>query len=92
MSANIEPTAASDNWCRTTKGESVKTMFTWTIEGFLDRKENKFNESLESVCFSVTGPEDRVSKWNMKLYPQGHDDADRDYKSLMRMLLINTSL
>ena len=70
MSANIHPGFETDNWCRTTRGDTAKNSFSWTIEGFKNRPE-KFTECIESACFKVIGPSDKTTKWNLEVYPKG---------------------
>ena len=64
------PVIASDNWCRTTNGKKASTTFTWTIEDFFNRPEKK-DESIKSSTFSITGPNDQVTSWELNLYPKG---------------------
>ena len=72
MSANIHPGFQTDNWCRTTQGETAKTTFTWTIDGFKNRPEN-FCEFIESGSFSVIGPDDKTTEWTVACYPKGKE-------------------
>ena len=70
MSANIHPGFETDNWCRTTQGDTAKTTFTWTIEGLGNRPE-KFGECIKSGGFSVVGPDDITTDWKAQFYPKG---------------------
>ena len=70
MGENIEPFTESDNWCKTIVGETVKSRFTWIIEGFKRRKENK-GEQLFSNSFKICDPEGKISTWYLELYPRG---------------------
>ena len=72
MSANIHPGFQTDNWCRTTQGETAKTTFTWTIDGFKNRPE-KIGEFIVSGTFSVIGPDDKTTVWIVACYPKGKE-------------------
>ena len=71
MSANIHPGIETDNWCRTTRGDTAKNSFSWTIEGFENRPE-KCGESIDSAGFNVIGPNDMTTKWRLELFPKGY--------------------
>jgi len=67
MSANTpEIKADCDDWCRIVARKSVKTSFTYRIENFLDVLESCY---LVSGRFSVTGPDDKKTKWEVVLEP-----------------------
>ena len=63
------PPVESDSWCRTTSGDKASTTFTWTIEDFWNRPEN-FGEYIKSSTFTITGPNDKVTNWELDLYPK----------------------
>lgn len=77
MGDNSAPEIASDSWCRTTNGDKASTTFTWIIEDFLSRPEKK-NESIYSSTFSITGPKDKVTSWEIELYPKGDDKSTHE--------------
>ena len=70
MSANIHPGFDTDNWCRTSQGDTAKKSFTWTIEGFSNRPE-KHGEFIESASFCIIGPDEKTTEWNIRVYPKG---------------------
>ena len=76
MGDNAPPVIESDSWCRTTSGDKASTTFTWTIEDFFNRSE-KFGEFVQSSTFTLSGPNDKVTKWELRLYPKGDDDYSR---------------
>ena len=61
----------SDQWCRTTGGETMVTPFTWTIEDFESRPE-KVNERMFSSTFLAKKPNGKDSMWRLMLYPKGN--------------------
>ena len=67
----------SDSWCRTTSGDPASTTFTWTSEDFLSRPES-FDESTVSSTFTVSGPNDKVTTWELEAYPRGEREAEED--------------
>ena len=76
MSTNV--IADCDSWCITDSGRTAKTTFMWTIKNFKDRPEKK-NEYMESLSFSVSGPDDRKTEWYLTLYPKGqYQGKDQD--------------
>jgi len=75
-----------DAWC-TTDFESEKYTFVWTISKFNSRPE-KIGEFLKSKEFTVNGPGDKNSKWEVWLYPKGIDEQNKD---LISMYLHNTT-
>ena len=77
MGDNTTPVIESDSWCRTTRGDQASTTFTWTIEDYFNRPE-KTGDYIKSSTFTVTGPNDKVTTWELRLYPKGDmDDADK---------------
>ena len=70
MSVNIHPGFDTDNWCRTSQGDTAKKSFTWTIEGFSNRPE-KNDEFIESASFCIIGPDDKTTEWKIRVYPKG---------------------
>ena len=71
------PPVEGDSWCRTTSGDKASTTFTWTIEDFLNRQE-KVDESILSAPFTITGPNDKVTKWQLELYPRGESVSEEE--------------
>ena len=80
MGDNAPPVIESDAWCRTTSGDKASTTFTWTIEDFFNRPEKK-DEFIRSSPFTVSGPNDKLTKWELHLYPKGDGDGG-DYLDL----------
>jgi len=74
MSANEETvnTTNCDDCCRTVYGNTAKTTFLWTIENFMERPEEK-GDHIESSEFTVAGPNGKITKWRLQLYPKGED-------------------
>ena len=81
MGDNAAPEIESDSWCRSTSGDKVSTTFTWTIEDFLSRPE-KSGEAIYSSPFTVSGPNDQVTTWDLQMYPKGRTPFDTDLVSL----------
>ena len=82
MSNNAPPAIESDSWCRTTSGEKASTTFTWTIEDFLNRPGTK-DEAIRSSTFTVSGPNDKKTKWRLQLYPR----EDREDEEVVLYLI-----
>ena len=74
MGDNFPPEIA-DSWCLTIAGGTASTTFTWTIEDFLNRPES-VEESLVSSHFTVSGPGDKVTTWELQLEWEGVDDDE----------------
>ena len=75
----------SDQWCRTTKGDTFKTTFTWTIEDYISRPEKKGSYFSPSIVH-VRGPDNKTYKWQFDLYPRGnekHPDSASIYMTNM---------
>jgi len=89
MGDNSPPVIASDNWCRTTNGDKASTTFNWTIEDFFNRSEAK-NESIRSSTFSITGPKDKVTSWELELFPKG--DENSNYEGWVTLFIINKNI
>ena len=66
MSSQAEP-----SWCRITTGSTAEATFSFTIDNFKNRPE-KVKESLKSTCFTVNGPEELKTKWELEIYPKGN--------------------
>ena len=81
MGDNIKPLTESDNWCKTIVGETIKSSFIWTIEGFNNRPEEN-DEYLDSNTFKICDPEGKVSTWYLTLYPRGDPTDDGNHVSL----------
>ena len=77
MGDNFPPEIESDSWCRTSSGDKASITFSWTIEDFLNRPE-KLGESLLSSPFTVAGPGDKVTTWELKTYPKGEREYDSE--------------
>ena len=67
MSSQAEP-----SWCRTTLGDKAEATFRWTIDKMKSRPE-KINDRLVSSCFTVNGPGELKTKWQLEIYPKGND-------------------
>ena len=77
----------SDNWCKTIVGETIKSRFTWIIEGFKSREEKK-GEYLQSNTFKLCDPGGKVSTWYLALYPRG-DQKNEDENDTSLYLQLN---
>ena len=44
----------------------------------MERKESN-KESLKSELFFITGPENKLTKWRIAVYPRGHRPEAMDY-------------
>ena len=80
MGDNV-PQVEGDSWCRTTSGDKASTTFTWTIEDFLNRPE-RINECIRSSTFTVTGPNEKVTTWELQLFPNGETEYDSNLVGL----------
>ena len=67
----------SDHWCRTTSGDKASTTFTWTIEDFSNRPEKK-EESIRSSSFTISGPNDKKTTWELRLFPRGDKQSTEE--------------
>ena len=74
----------SDSWCRTTSGDKASTTFTWTIEDFLNHTEQN-QKFIESSSFTISGPNDKVTKWALSLYP--NEDIDDEGPDMLGLYL-----
>ena len=77
--------AVSDQWCRTTSGETTETTFAWTIEDFKSRPE-KVGEKIASSIFLVKKP-NKTSSWKLELYPKGQDGAGDEAENYLSIYL-----
>jgi len=59
-----------DAWYRTDVMESDEFTFVWSISKFSERPE-KTGEFIPSQEFIINGPEDKVTKWRVLVYPKG---------------------
>ena len=50
---------------------SVNATFVWTIDNFLDRKEEN-GQCILSPSFKINKPGFKDTKWQIKVYPRGH--------------------
>ena len=73
----MESGTEKNAWCRTTFGDGVKTTFTWTIENFKNRNE-KFGDPISSSLISVTGSDNKVTKWCFLVYPKGRQANNKE--------------
>ena len=71
MTAN--QTMEFDNWCKNKAGESVTSNYCWTIEKFLDRKQN---EKIESHKFEISGPDDENTFWSLYSIPKPSEEPN----------------
>ena len=64
-----------DAWCKTgfMKGENYT--FVWSISDFSSRSESN-GELLTSEEFAIKGPDNKISRWRVELYPKGRDYSD----------------
>ena len=71
--AENNQTTEFDNWCRNKAGESVTSNYCWTIEKFLERKQN---EKIESHTFKINGPDDENTSWYMYAIPKPSENPN----------------
>ena len=84
MSSQAEP-----SWCRTTLNDKAEATFRWTIDKFKSRPE-KCKEKLESSCFTVNGPGDMKTKWQLEIYPKGDKaETNEEFVSLFLFTKVN---
>jgi len=67
--------------CKTDIMESDKYTFVWRISKFSSRTE-KYGEVLNSEEFTIKGPDDKITKWRVQLYPRGDKEGTNDHVSL----------
>jgi len=67
--------------CKTDIMESDKYTFVWRISQFSSRTE-KYGEVLNSEEFTIKGPDDKITKWRVQLYPRGDKEGANDHVSL----------
>ena len=67
--------------CKTDIMENVKYTFVWRISKFSSRTE-KHGEVLDSEEFTIKGPDDKITKWRVELYPRGDKECENDQMSL----------
>ena len=84
MGDTAPPVIEIDSWCRTTSGEKASTTFTWTVEDFLNHTEQN-QEFIESSSFTISGPNDKVTKWALSLYP--NEDIDDEGPDMLGLYL-----
>ena len=89
---NAPPIVVGDfYWARTTtatSGDQGSTTFTWTIEDFKNHLD-KENGMIWSPSFSVTGPNDKKTNWQLTMLskePVGHDDVDDNSRDIVLFL------
>jgi len=58
-----------------------KCSFVWKIKKFDSRKE-KNGEELVSKSFSIQGPSNETTKWQVRVYPQGESAESKDHISI----------
>ena len=85
----------SSYWIRRTcpgNNGSVKALFTWTIDNFLDRLESE--PRLESPNFSVGKQGCEMTDWKITLYPKDSEDEDNIavYISNLKNMSVKISL
>jgi len=61
--------------------KSDKFKFVWKISDFNDRPE-KNKEFLKSEEFTIKGPGDKVSKWQVQIFPKGKTEDEKNYISV----------
>ena len=49
--------------------------FVWSISDFSSRSESN-GELLTSEEFAIKGPDNKISRWRVELYPKGRDYSD----------------
>ena len=86
MGDNIKPVTETENWCKTVVGETIKSKFVWTIEGF-KRREEKIGEELRSDTFKICDPEGKVTSWCLVMHPRGMSTDYENHVSLFLVLM-----
>ena len=71
----------SEQWCRTTSGETTETKFTWKIEDFKNRPE-KVGKDIQSSIFLSKNPDKKTSSWKLCLYPNGAKESENNHFSI----------
>jgi len=64
-----------DAWCKTGFMKSENYTFVWSISDFSSRSESN-GYLLTSEEFAIKGPDDKISRWRVELYPKGRDYSD----------------
>ena len=59
-----------DVWNKTTFGPKVEKTFLWSLEAFKERIKSFEDGEMLSTFFSLRGPEECVTKWQLDLYPK----------------------
>jgi len=67
--------------CKTDIMESDKYTFVWRISKFSSRTE-KYGEVLNSNEFTIKGPDNKITKWRVQLFPRGEIEDKIDHISL----------
>ena len=90
MSGDNDPVLDSDQWCKTSSGDTMVTKFTWTIEDFASLPEKTGHPILSSI-FLAKKPNIENSKWQLILYPNGMEDSG-DHMSIFLFSLNDVSV
>ena len=75
------PSQMEPSWCRITTGNKAEETFRFTIDNFKDRPE-KCKEKLTSTPFTMKGPGDLKTKWQLEINPKGKDESSEDFVSV----------
>ena len=75
-----------DAICTTSTIESDKFTFVWKISEFSSRTEEN-GQRLSSEEFTIKGPGDKITKWNVGMYPKG---VNGNSKGFISVYLYNT--
>ena len=67
MSEKNEPPYPCDSWNKTTRGTEVEKTFVWTMANF--RNYHFRDKEMLSTIFTLPGPEECVTKWQLEFYP-----------------------
>ena len=70
MAEGNKPPISCDVWNKTTFGPKVERTFLWSFEAFKERFKSFEDGEMLSTFFSLRGPEECVTKWQLDLYPK----------------------
>ena len=71
MAEKNKPPIPCDSWNETTFGPDVKKSFIWVLKKFRDRYWTFREGEMLSTIFTLPGPEDCVTKWQLEFHSDG---------------------
>jgi len=71
----------SKGWCITRQVEDVKYKFAWKIENFSKEMSKPNKTRIESSEFTIRSPDDILTRWTLRIYPNGHNPEYIGYLS-----------